>query len=72
MTLRTRLTRWTGRLPAWAWLVGLAAVLRLINLGAENLWYDEAFTAFMTKLTPANLWVALLGNDHPQIGRAHV
>lgn len=54
-------------IPAWGWLVGLAAVLRLVNLGAENLWYDECFTAFLTKLSLPNLWLAIQGDDHPPL-----
>ena len=57
MTFQARLAGWWGKVPPWAWLVGLAAGLRLVNLGAENLWYDEAFTAFLTKLGPVHLYL---------------
>jgi 4-amino-4-deoxy-L-arabinose transferase-like glycosyltransferase len=55
------------KIPAWLWLVGLASVLRLINLGAESLWYDEAFTAWIARLEWRQLWPALRGDTHPPL-----
>lgn len=56
-----------ARLPAWAWLAGLAAVLRFVNLGIESPWYDETFTAAISKLSLANAWVAIQGDVHPPL-----
>jgi 4-amino-4-deoxy-L-arabinose transferase-like glycosyltransferase len=54
-------------LPAWAWLVGIAAVLRLLNLGTENLWYDETFTARLVNLDWSAMWTAIRGDVHPPL-----
>ena len=52
-------------LPGWVLPVALGAALRLVNLGSERLWYDETFTAYLTKLDWAHLWPAILGDNHP-------
>jgi uncharacterized membrane protein len=55
------------KIPSWLWLVGLASVLRFINLGAESLWYDEAFTAWIARLDWRQFWPALRGDTHPPL-----
>jgi 4-amino-4-deoxy-L-arabinose transferase-like glycosyltransferase len=55
------------KIPPWLWLIGLASVLRFINLGAESLWYDEAFTAWVSRLNWAKFWPALRGDTHPPL-----
>jgi hypothetical protein len=65
--MRDQIARIAGRLPPWLWLVGLATALRLVNLGAENLWYDECFTMIAARQSPASLWLAILGDVHPPL-----
>lgn len=54
-------------IPAWGWLVLVALVIRLVNLGHESLWYDETFTSAIAKLQGANFWAALVGDVHPPL-----
>jgi uncharacterized membrane protein len=57
---------WGDRLsPQAAILVG--AVLRLARLGAQNLWYDEAFTAWAARLAMPDLVQAVAGDVHPPL-----
>lgn len=56
-----------SRVPAWLWLVVLSGSLRLVNLGAESVWYDESFTALLARLQPKDLWTAILGDVHPPL-----
>lgn len=53
------------RVPSWAWLTAIAAILRLINIGGESLWYDESFTAWLARLPLSNMWAAIRGDVHP-------
>jgi len=55
------------RTPGWLYLAIIAAVLRLINIGQESLWYDESFTAWLSKLDWPNLWGAIKGDVHPPL-----
>jgi len=52
--------------PQWAWLILVAAPLRLLNLGGPRFWYDEAFTAWVTK-PGTDLWAAIVGDTHPPL-----
>ncbi len=54
-------------IPAIWLIVGLAFVLRIVNLGAESLWYDEAFTAWIVKLPPSQAMSAIAGDVHPPL-----
>lgn len=56
-----------GRIPHWAWIAGLAALLRIPTLGREALWYDETFTAWVSQLQGANFWQAIRGDVHPPL-----
>jgi 4-amino-4-deoxy-L-arabinose transferase-like glycosyltransferase len=53
------------RLPTWCWLLLIAVPPRLINLGAESLWYDESFTAWLVKLDLPSMLRAVAGDTHP-------
>lgn len=46
-------------------LLALAVGLRLYNLGAAPLWYDEAFTDLATRLPLREMMLALAGDVHP-------
>jgi len=48
-------------------LAVLAGVLRFINLGGENLWYDESFTAWLAKLPFDRMMQAIRGDVHPPL-----
>jgi len=54
-------------LPGWAWLTLIAGFLRFVNIGQEALWYDESFTAWLSKLDWTNLWQAIRGDVHPPL-----
>jgi hypothetical protein len=43
----------------------LAAVLRLWNIGGASLWYDESFTAVISRLPYNQLLAATAGDVHP-------
>jgi uncharacterized membrane protein len=62
-----RLNAQIQRVPAWAWLAGIAIVTRFINLGSENVWYDESFTDWLAKLDISHLWTAIQGDVHPPL-----
>jgi len=51
----------------WLALVVLALVLRLAQLGAESLWYDEAYTLWLAKLDIPHLAKAISGDVHPPL-----
>jgi 4-amino-4-deoxy-L-arabinose transferase-like glycosyltransferase len=55
------------RLPTWCWLLLIAALPRFINLGAEALWYDESFTAWLVKLDLPSMLRAIAGDTHPPL-----
>jgi len=44
-----------------------ALALRLAFIGAAPLWYDEAFTAWVSAIPFADMWAALLGDVHPPL-----
>ncbi|MCC7207071.1 MAG: glycosyltransferase family 39 protein [Anaerolineae bacterium] len=49
-------------------LVALAAGVRLLGLGAESLWYDEAFTAWLVgRLDWGAMGQAIAGDVHPPL-----
>lgn len=63
--LVSSLYRYALSAPALS-LTALAFVLRFINLGAENLWFDEAFT--WVGIQPQNdLLGGILGDVHPPL-----
>lgn len=47
--------------------IALGAVLRLIGLGSQDLWYDEAFTAWLAGLDWPDMLVATAGDVHPPL-----
>ena len=47
-------------------IMALAALLRLVNIGQESLWFDEAFTAWVTK-PGTDFWRAVIGDTHPPL-----
>lgn len=55
------------RMPDWLLVALLALFARLFNLGGENIWYDEAFTAWVAQLDPASMWAAITGDVHPPL-----
>ncbi len=55
-----------NRLPHWLILLSIALPLRLVNLGSESLWFDEAFTARLAS-PGADFWGAILGDNHPPL-----
>lgn len=54
------------RLPDWFWLLVIATILRLYNLGYEQLWFDEAFTALVAN-PHTDFWLAVTGDNHPPL-----
>jgi mannosyltransferase len=57
----------TRRLPQILWIILLAAVARLVNLGGRSLWYDEAFAVFFAE---KGLSAMLYGTLTPVAGGA--
>lgn len=52
----------------WLLLAVVAAIPRVINLGSESLWYDEAYTAWLAKLPSfERLFGAIKGDVHPPL-----
>ena len=51
----------------WLILLIAAAVPRLLNLGTEAFWYDEAFTASVARLDLAKLIAAVRSDVHPPL-----
>ena len=45
----------------------IGAYFRLMQLGAQDLWYDEAFTAWAARLPLADLLRAVAGDVHPPL-----
>ncbi len=65
------LQRWPVQIPDtipdWAWLAPLAIITRLPRL-FDPLWYDKAFTAYLTRLPADRLGEAMLQGDvHPPL-----
>ncbi len=49
-------------------LMGLALAVRLVRLGAQGLWFDEAYTAWIARLPADRMWEALLADGvHPPL-----
>lgn len=46
-------------------IFGLALALRLLLIAHENLWYDEAFTAWLARLHLPHMLAATAGDVHP-------
>jgi 4-amino-4-deoxy-L-arabinose transferase-like glycosyltransferase len=63
----TGLKRYIQRIPDWTWLILIAGAVRVVTLGSESLWYDEAFTSHLSQLNLANMWRAILGDVHPPL-----
>lgn len=49
------------------YIFGGALALRLATLGVESIWYDEAFTAAMTRLPLPDMIAATMGDVHPPL-----
>ncbi|MBE7513840.1 MAG: glycosyltransferase family 39 protein [Anaerolineales bacterium] len=56
-----------SHIPAPILLIALAAALRFVNLGSESLWYDESFTAWVSKLDFQSMIEAIRGDVHPPL-----
>lgn len=67
LPVSTRLRLWAGRIPQHGWICLLALALRLFRLGAECLWYDEAFTWWISRLRGPDFWNAIAGDVHPPL-----
>ncbi len=48
-------------------IVALGFALRIVNLGAESLWYDESFTSWIVKLPFERMIGAIAGDVHPPL-----
>ena len=53
-----------SRVTFWPFLLALALAVRLNGLSA-TFWYDEVFSAWLSRLPLASLWAATLGDVHP-------
>lgn len=52
----------------WPWLIILlGAILRAWHLGSSPLWYDEAFTAVLSRLPIYQMLNAIAGDVHPPL-----
>lgn len=52
----------------WPWLIILpGAILRAWHLGSSPLWYDEAFTAVLSRLPIYEMLNAIAGDVHPPL-----
>ncbi len=49
------------------WLFCISLALRLFSIGASIFWYDEAFTAAVTRLDFASMMQAVHGDVHPPL-----
>lgn len=56
-----------ARVPAWLWLLLIAAPLRFVNLGQEPLWYDELFQIRWAQMPLADLMNIVRGDVHPPL-----
>lgn len=54
------------RVPDWLTLTVLATGLRLFRISSEQLWFDEAFTAWTVR-PGTDFWRAVLGDNHPPL-----
>lgn len=64
--LVSRLYRFALSLPASFLLILIGAAPRLINLGSEHLWFDEAFQ-WLVSQPKTDLWKAIIGDTHPPL-----
>lgn len=48
-------------------ILAAALVLRVVYLAAAPLWYDEAFTAWVSSMSFSSMWAAVLGDVHPPL-----
>jgi hypothetical protein len=48
-------------------IFAFALILRLIDLGAAQLWYDESFTALLSRLPLGQMITATIGDTHPPL-----
>lgn len=48
-------------------IIAAGAALRLLGLGWDSLWYDEAFTAWLARLPLADMLAAIRGDVHPPL-----
>jgi uncharacterized membrane protein len=53
--------------PAPLLLFAGALALRVAGIGAENLWYDESFTAWLAGLDFGHMMTAIRGDVHPPL-----
>lgn len=60
------MVRLSKLLPDWLKLTALAFLVRWFWLTREQLWFDEAFTAWVIRPT-TNFWQAILGDVHPPL-----
>ena len=66
MNLQTATRRWTR--PWFPWLIVLAAFgLRVIDLSAQSLWYDEAFSVIVARADWATATRLLSVDLHPPL-----
>lgn len=56
-----------SHIPAPILLIAIASALRFVNLGSEALWYDESFTAWLSKLDFQSMIEAIRGDVHPPL-----
>lgn len=66
--MRLRLTVALRNPRLWPWLIILpGAILRAWHLGSSPLWYDEAFTAVLSRLPVYQMLNAVAGDVHPPL-----
>lgn len=58
--------RFLKRLPDGIWVFLSATFARLLSLGSERLWFDEAFT-FWVAAPSTDFWAAVKGDTHPPL-----
>lgn len=52
----------------WFWILfGFAALLRLVEVGTPNYWYDEAFTVWASRLPIPQMIQATAADTHPPL-----
>jgi mannosyltransferase len=63
-------SRWLNDQPTWLWLLlimGLAAGLRLVSLGRDSLWFDEAISHLASELPLARILDNTVQSSHPPL-----
>jgi 4-amino-4-deoxy-L-arabinose transferase-like glycosyltransferase len=58
--------KYLAKLPDWLWLLILSSIPRFFRLGAEQLWFDEAFTSLVAN-PKTDFWKAVTGDNHPPL-----